>query len=61
MIRQSPAIEEREVVTTLGDLIAAVTEIALEAGKTEREGYKLASLTVEAILRRKLPKMEALN
>ncbi|MCO6430742.1 MAG: hypothetical protein J5J00_07765 [Deltaproteobacteria bacterium] len=39
--------------TTIGELIEAVTEIALEAGKTEQEGYKLASLTLESILRRR--------
>ena len=38
--------------TTIGDLVEAVTSIALEAGKTEEEGYKLASLTVENILRK---------
>ena len=40
------------IETTLGDLIEAVTQIALEAGKTHEEGYELASLTVESILRR---------
>lgn len=38
--------------TTIGDLVEAVTQIALEAGKTEAEGYRLASLTVETILRK---------
>jgi hypothetical protein len=40
------------IETTLGDLVEAVTQIALEAGKSEAEGYELASLTVEHILRR---------
>ena len=40
------------VQTTIGDLIEAITEIALEAGKSEAEGYQLASVTLESILRR---------
>lgn len=40
------------IETTVGELIEAVTQIALEAGKTEEEGYKLASLCIENILRR---------
>lgn len=36
--------------TTIGDLVEAVTQIALEAGKTQEEGYKLASLTLSHIL-----------
>lgn len=43
----------QEVVhTTIGDLVEAITQIALEAGKTEEEGYRLASATIESILRR---------
>ena len=37
--------------TTIGDLIEAITEIALQAGKTEAEGYALAQITIEKILR----------
>ena len=40
------------IETTIGDLIEAITQIALESGKSEEEGYKLASMTVESILRR---------
>lgn len=40
------------IETTIGDLIEAITEIALEAGKTEEESYELASITLESILRR---------
>ncbi|MBN8548013.1 MAG: hypothetical protein J0M12_01720 [Deltaproteobacteria bacterium] len=47
--------------TTIGDLIEAVTSIALEAGKTEEEGYKLASLTVENILRKTKRERSLLN
>lgn len=38
--------------TTLGELIEAITQIALEAGNTEEEGYKLASLALSDLLRR---------
>ena len=41
------------VETTIGDLIEAITQIALESGKTESEGYHLAALTIESILNRK--------
>lgn len=41
-----------EFQTTIGELIEAITDIALEAGKSEQEGYALASLTIENILRR---------
>jgi len=44
--------EIEKVETTIGELIEAITEIALEAGKTEAEGYQLASMTLESILRR---------
>lgn len=38
--------------TTLGELVTAITEVALKAGQSEAEGYQLASLTVERVLRR---------
>lgn len=40
--------------TTIGDLVEAITQIALESGKTEEEGYTLASLAIESLLRRNL-------
>lgn len=47
------AAQEQEVIeTTLGDLIEALTQISLEAVKSEEEGYKLASLALENILRK---------
>lgn len=42
------------VETTVGDLIAAISEIALKAGRTEQEGYRLASLTLEKIMRERM-------
>lgn len=52
---------KEQIHTTIGDLIEAITQIALEAGKTEKEGYKLASLTLESILRRANKSVETLN
>ena len=46
-----PVSNKNTIKTTIGDLVEAITEIALQAGKTEQEGYKLASLTIEKILR----------
>jgi hypothetical protein len=39
--------------TTIGDLIEAITDVALQAGRTEEEGYRLASFTIEKLLRDK--------
>ena len=50
-----------KVETTIGELIEAITEIALEAGKSEKEGYQLASLTIESILRRNRKEIAAVN
>jgi hypothetical protein len=41
------------IETTIGDLIEAITDVALQAGKTEEEGYRLASFTLEKLLRDK--------
>ena len=41
--------------TTIGDLVEAITQIALEAGKSEQEGFNLAAVTIESILRRNQP------
>ncbi len=55
MQNQNTSKETLEIVeTTVGDLIEAITDIALEAGKTEDEGYRLASLTLERILSRQM-------
>jgi hypothetical protein len=50
---ESAATETAKIETTIGDLIEAITDIALQAGKTEEEGYKLASFTIEKLLRDK--------
>lgn len=49
------------IETTVGELIEAVTQIALETGRTEEEGYELASLTLENILRRSRCDLGAIN
>lgn len=52
--RQAQQAEETvKIETTIGDLIEAITDIALQAGKTEEEGYRLASFTIEKLLREK--------
>ena len=40
------------IQTTIGELIEAVTQVAFEAGKSERESYELASQTLSGILER---------
>jgi hypothetical protein len=47
------ADEKVTIETTIGDLIEAITDVALQAGKTEDEGYRLASFTIEKLLREK--------
>jgi hypothetical protein len=37
--------------TTVGELVAYISEIAEQAGKTEEEGYKMASTILERILK----------
>ena len=44
--------QDSQITTTIGDLIATISEVALQAGKTEQEGYQLASLALRSILRK---------
>jgi hypothetical protein len=56
--------EMEKIDTTIGDLVEAITQIALESGKSEEEGYELAAIAIESILRRSLkhdPINEVLN
>lgn len=39
------------IETTIGELIETITEIAMETGKSETEGYELASLALEKMLK----------
>jgi hypothetical protein len=41
------------IQTTVGELVEVITAIAQKAGRTEEECYKLASFTVEKLLRDK--------
>jgi len=50
-----------KIETTIGDLIEAITDIALEAGNSEAEGYQLASMTIESILRKNRKPAPLLN
>ena len=43
--------ETRETITTtMGDLIEAITQVALQATKTQEEAYRLTSITVQDLL-----------
>lgn len=52
MKQESMSSYQPRINTTLGELVEAISQIALEAGKSEEEGYALASLAIENILRR---------
>lgn len=52
MDKTFPEESFEKIETTIGELVEVITQIALEAGKSEEEGYKLASMTIEKILRR---------
>jgi hypothetical protein len=50
---QVQTAQGERITTTLGDLIATISEIALQAGRTEQEGYHLASLALKNILKKR--------
>ena len=52
MKQESISTSHTRINTTIGDLIEAITQIALEAGKSEEEGYALATLAIESILKK---------
>ena len=41
------------IQTTVGELVEALTQVAIEAGNTEQEGYRLASLALADLLKRR--------
>lgn len=43
--------ETGKINTTIGELIEALTQVAIEAGNTEKEGYRLASLALTDLLK----------
>ena len=49
------------IETTLGELIETITQLALEAGKSEKESYAMAAVAVESILRRSRRPEQVLN
>jgi hypothetical protein len=49
---QASSQSAETVNTTFGDLVEAITQVALKAGETEAEGYALASLALSNLLRR---------
>ena len=52
MEQRTTSIEiDPTIETTIGELVEVITEIALQAGKTEVEGYRLASMTIEKLTR----------
>ncbi len=58
MERSQKEVSEK-IETTIGELIAAISDIALKAGQTEEEGYELASLTLQSILNRNTTKTQS--
>lgn len=53
--------KEEQLHTTIGDLIEAIMQVALEAGKSQEEGYQLTAATLESILNRKRSRASLLH
>lgn len=51
-MRQELSSPSSRIETTIGELVETIAQIALEAGKTEAEGYALATIAVDNILRK---------
>jgi hypothetical protein len=49
--RESQTEATQIINTTIGELIEAITDIAQKAGKSEEEGYRLASMAIEKLSR----------
>ena len=43
----------QSVQTTVGELIEALTQVAMEAGNSEAEGYRLASLALADLMKQR--------
>ena len=52
---------EHKVSTTIGDLIEAIMQVAVEAGKSQEEGYRLTAATLESILNKRRTKAALLH
>jgi hypothetical protein len=44
---------QEEIQTTIGDLVEALTQVAIEAGNSEKEGYHLASLALADLMQQR--------
>ena len=42
-----------KIQTTVGELVEALTQVAMEAGNTEQQGYELASIALAELLKRR--------
>ena len=51
MENKSQAENSFTLQTTIGELVAYISEIAEQAGKSEEEGYKMASTILERLLK----------
>ena len=61
MKRPSASMFSEKIETTIGELVEVITQIAMETGKTEEEGYELAALTIERMLRRAHTSLAVIN
>ena len=52
METQTARGENETIETTMGDLIEALTQIALDATRTQNEAYTLTSLAITDLLRK---------
>ena len=47
--------DDKRVHTTIGDLVVAVTDVALEVAKDKRKAYRIASRVVNSMLKSPTP------
>ena len=50
-----------KIQTTVGELVEALTQVAIEAGNTEQQGYELASIALADLLKRRRTERTAQN
>ena len=50
-----------KIQTTVGELVEALTQVAIEAGNTEQQGYELASIALGELLKRRRTERTAQN
>lgn len=49
------------IQTTIGELVEALTQVALEDGSSDKESYELAAQTLGSILSREQIELEIIN